>query len=432
MDEVLAFEDFFLNLISKPKQYRFFPNILDDIKTLTFGGNGIKAYAYCVAMKLICKYWWLLKYGHHLDKKKASLEKTSEYLKSGYCIIPVKKELVVPSFIKVNYVRFSNQLVDEFCQKRIDTFAGTSSGSFFSFLLSCSVPFKFILKIMRNGKKLLQDTIDAVELDNVINNSCISNINILKMHMEECMKKNNIPLDITFEQHFKKYKKVFMCNAVCLDNEEQIIMNYKLTPDLPIVYALLASSALPGIFPPIIINSKKYVDGGIALNNLLPLFDSKTSFGFMMGNPKDLEIMDYHNRITGLKKVKDKNILFGLNPLKNLRYNVSIDQKEPGNDFTSNGLKELGSRTGTFVNFLLNHVTKCTWEMFQLGHLERVIFIKTVYNPMRYSLMDDLDRDVPIAFEKWQHLHHKKYIVLIASFLLGNISLCQMRKKEAK
>lgn len=425
---MLEFEDFFLKLFSQHKNYNVFPNIVDDIDTLVFGGNGIKAYAYCIALKLVCRHWWMLKYGHLLNKDEECVEKTKQYIKNGNSVIKEKYESL-PPFIKVRYSGFTNKLINEFCMKKIKIFAGTSSGSFFSFLLSCNVPFNFIVNTMINGRTLLKNTINSLNIYNIINNSHISDIEVLKLHMENCLKKNKIPIDITFKQHYEKYGKVFICNAVCLETEQQLIMNYQTTPKMKIIDALMASSALPGIFPPINIDGYSYVDGGVALNNLLPLFNPRTSFGFMMGNPKDLNITEYYQRVTGLKKIKGRDFTCGIVPLEITKNNVFIEKKDYQDKINENFIMDLGKKAGNFINFLLNHVTKCTWEMFEYGHIERVIFIKTVYNPTRITLMEDLERDVPIAFKKWQSMHQLKYMTIILSFLILYYSRRKIKNK---
>lgn len=438
MEKIIEFEKNLSKLILNKNDCSIFPNLIDDIDTLVFGGNGIKAYAYAIVLQLFCSYWWLLKYGHLIKQEKVCKEKTKRYVKRNKILLNdnnnnnnnngniLFENEEYPSFIRVSEKSFLYKLINEFCKKRIKVFAGTSSGSLFSFMLSCNVPFKFIKKTTENGRELLENVFNSFGKNNIILNSSLSDIDVFKKHIEKCFKKNNINLDITFEQHYRKYKKIFICNTVCLETEKHLIMNYKTTPKMRIIDALLASCSLPGIFQPINIDGYSYVDGGIALNNLLPLFDPKKSFGFMMGRPEDKDIDEYYNQVGGLKRNFSGNFNFGLKPLNINKDNVYIESNSKTN---KNFIQSIGSKVGSFINFLLNYITQCTWEMFNYDHLKRVIFIKTVYDPTRKTLMDDLERDVRLAFYNWQNRTRRPYVTLFLSLLL---LFYDMKKRKQK
>ena len=66
---------------------------------------------------------------------------------------------------------------------------------------------------------------------------------------------------ITFKELFLDTNIKLNISATDIDNCKQEIFNHEIHPDVPIIDVILASVSLPLIFPPVIINNKRYVDG---------------------------------------------------------------------------------------------------------------------------------------------------------------------------
>jgi len=100
-------------------------------------------------------------------------------------------------------------------------------------------------------------------------------------HLDECLKRN-VP-EITFEEAYKRSGRLINITVSPYDtHQESRLLNTKTSPSVLVRTASLASSAIPGVFPPVMlmaknirgelvpyIPSRKWVDGSI--KNDLPL-----------------------------------------------------------------------------------------------------------------------------------------------------------------
>ena len=86
--------------------------------------------------------------------------------------------------------------------------------------------------------------------------------------------KNIMPEGSTEPGSVGRTKVPFYCNSVCLETGGSVFWGTRGTEDVPLVDAVYASCALPGIFEPFERNEKHYMDGGIV--DSLPLRFAKT------------------------------------------------------------------------------------------------------------------------------------------------------------
>lgn len=79
---------------------------------------------------------------------------------------------------------------------------------------------------------------------------------------------------ITFLELYEKNNKVINIGASNLTTQEFTIFNKDSTPNVNVIDAILASTSIPGIFPPHKINNNYYCDGFIFNNFPIEIFDS--------------------------------------------------------------------------------------------------------------------------------------------------------------
>ena len=94
---------------------------------------------------------------------------------------------------------------------------------------------------------------------------------------------------MTFAEIYEKFGKKLLMTTTSLE-EGLVVLSTDNTPKMPIFYGVLATMALPFIFPPVEYNNNHYVDGGV-LDNFPTRFLSKDALGITV-NSKPLEV-DY-------------------------------------------------------------------------------------------------------------------------------------------
>jgi NTE family protein len=73
--------------------------------------------------------------------------------------------------------------------------------------------------------------------------------------------KGIVPID-----SFKLLEKPLIINSVELSRGEEVYWGTEGADDIPVHQAVYSSCALPGLFPPLELNEKRYVDGGVMTN----------------------------------------------------------------------------------------------------------------------------------------------------------------------
>lgn len=92
--------------------------------------------------------------------------------------------------------------------------------------------------------------------------------------MTGCIEKKTNP-NITFKELKETFGKELVIVGACISHMEVVYFNYKEFPDMPIRDALRISMSIPIMFEPVRIQDHVYVDGGLADNFPLFVFDSE-------------------------------------------------------------------------------------------------------------------------------------------------------------
>ena len=113
---------------------------------------------------------------------------------------------------------------------------------------------------------LYKDTGDFkdISLDFVLNKGSILRGDKYKAWIWELLSKKVDPM-ITFAQIHEKFKKKILMTATCIEDGLTIFSTDN-TPHMPIFYAVMATMAIPFIFPRVEYKGKSYVDGGVLDN----------------------------------------------------------------------------------------------------------------------------------------------------------------------
>ena len=148
-------------------------------------------------------------------------------------------------------------------------FSGTSIGGIIMLLLLMGY------KVSELRRELNQDVLKNIFWANSLNplnllNSYKYNNTYLRVEMLKLMKKKNFSETDTFSsisQLQKDNKVFFSVNSYCLSTNTCVFWNSEKHQNLPIIDAMLMTSAAPSYFPTYWYQGKEFCDGGIYANN---------------------------------------------------------------------------------------------------------------------------------------------------------------------
>ena len=108
--------------------------------------------------------------------------------------------------------------------------------------------------------------VNAKQLFDSYYNKGLFDKKIAEIIFKPLLKAKNLELTVTLKEFYEFSKIDLHIFTFELNNFETVEMSHKSHPDMELVQALTMSSALPGIFMPIIIEDKCFVDGGVMCN----------------------------------------------------------------------------------------------------------------------------------------------------------------------
>ena len=160
--------------------------------------------------------------------------------------------------------------------KNIEQIIGVSIGSVFGLFYLLQIPFDFLLDFIMNLN--FKEMID-IDIDNILVNQSLINGNNYIEKIKEIISTKINP-DVTFIELYRYCKVLYTTNALNINNSQLEYFNYKLTPNVKVVDAIMASSSLPLLFPPYNLNGKYYYDGGLCNNCPVNLLDELCTIAF--------------------------------------------------------------------------------------------------------------------------------------------------------
>lgn len=144
-------------------------------------------------------------------------------------------------------------------REKLEKVIGVSMGSFIALgYLIGFTPNDFLEIVIKTNTSLFKD----IEL---INNgvALLRGIEFRKWVWDSLSLK--IDPNTTFSELYKKIPVNFLILSTCIE-DGIVVFSHEKTPDVSIYDACIASMNFPYVFPPFIINEKRYVDGGV-INN---------------------------------------------------------------------------------------------------------------------------------------------------------------------
>jgi predicted acylesterase/phospholipase RssA len=155
----------------------------------------------------------------------------------------------------------------------VTNFTGVSSGSIIIYLLSIGyTPFE--LEQLALNLDLAQ-FMGNPSIANIFDKLAISDNLQIKLVLQTLTNYKLNKDSITFLEHFNITNKTIHIGLTCLSTASYSIFNKINTPGINIIDAILASCAIPGIFPSVNINNKYYCDGGIFNNFPIHIYDNE-------------------------------------------------------------------------------------------------------------------------------------------------------------
>ena len=183
---------------------------------------------------------------------------------------PTINHLVIPGggvagFTFYGVLRNSNQLgywnIDN-----IKTIYSTSAGAMIAVLLALNYDWEICddYLIKRPWHNVFKFDIQMIFAS--LQKKGIFDIKVLEDIFEPLFKGKDVSLDITLKEFFELTNIEIHIYATEINTFENVDFSYKTYPDIRVVDAVYASSALPIIFSPIIIDNKCYCDGAFFSN----------------------------------------------------------------------------------------------------------------------------------------------------------------------
>jgi len=172
--------------------------------------------------------------------------------------------------------------------KKLNSVAGSSAGSLVGLLVILGFGIDEIWDFIYclDMKKLVDpDFLMFVKKCGIETGRTIHNL------FEEILTKRTGIKHINFKQLYEITKIRFIVVGSCLTTKEAIYYDYINTPTFKVSMAIRISISMPGIFTPITINNKTYVDGGLLDNYPMHLFkdEMNDTIGIFICNDYDTD-----------------------------------------------------------------------------------------------------------------------------------------------
>jgi NTE family protein len=174
------------------------------------------------------------------------------------------------------YIGTIRALEESFNFNQLEQVLGASVGAIFGLFYLLQIKHTTLLNYFINMN--IKELIDT-DLDTMLSRESIIEGKKLKDFLIKIIEEK-VNGDITFKELFDKTGIVFSTCAYSVKEKKLVYFNNKLSPDIKVIDAVMASAALPLLFPPYSINGSYYYDGGICDRYVSKLLNSETSIIF--------------------------------------------------------------------------------------------------------------------------------------------------------
>lgn len=224
--------------------------------------------------------------GKESSEKRSSLSmlKECEYLVfSGGGV----KGICFVSALTILVDLFVNQfnLTEAHFFKQIKGTGGTSIGSILALAVCCEMDIKSLRLLTLDPDtwnfEHIRKNMDPVRF---YKNRGFCDHQILYRNIDRVFDIVGLSKKITFMELHQRTRRLFVCNAACVEDRSILYMSFKTTPDMFVRDALCMSMCLPGFVVPFSYQGKEYVDGGFFLNYIADCFVPGKTIGFRTDN----------------------------------------------------------------------------------------------------------------------------------------------------
>ncbi len=108
--------------------------------------------------------------------------------------------------------------------------------------------------------------VNAKQIFDSYYNKGLFNIKIFETIFKPLLQAKDLELNITLQEFYEFSKIDLHIFSFELNNFETVEISHTTHPNLSLLKAIMMSSALPGIFMPVILENKCYIDGGVMCN----------------------------------------------------------------------------------------------------------------------------------------------------------------------
>ena len=156
-------------------------------------------------------------------------------------------------------------------------FAGSSVGSLISLYLVCGVALDILIEDFDRVRGALTNMSMSWNNFATLKGGC-SDYSPLDSMITKVLPRAGV----TFQELFICTNKHLLVVAMDMSSLRLQYFDHTRTPDVAVVQAILASMAIPTIYPPVRIGAGLYVDGGLCMNFPFCVFPKKDSFGLWL------------------------------------------------------------------------------------------------------------------------------------------------------
>jgi predicted acylesterase/phospholipase RssA len=230
--------------------------------------------------------------------------------------------------------------------KDIESIYGTSIGAVMAVLVSIGYTYRELEYVISktNIKELIP--IDILNIEQLL--STFGFIEPHKFHklIRLLIEKKTGIANITFKQHFTKYKKKIIITGSCISDYKCYYFSIDTFPDLSIFEALTISTSIPIMFKPITFENKLFVDGAVYDNYPIQHATKNYNLNDILGI---LIFMDYNQEpmIQSIDKyllvlLKSIDVKFNYLPIQLYgEFTISIPIKESINTYDEKTIQNL-------------------------------------------------------------------------------------------
>lgn len=148
----------------------------------------------------------------------------------------------------------------------IESIYGTSAGAIMGVCLSLKMDIHLIVNYFVNRPWEDLYEVTPTHIYNLYSKKGIFDKECILKLLEPLLEFNNIPLDITLEDFYKKTNVDIHMFSIELTGMEIVDISHSTFPDLLLLDAIYMTSCLPFVFEPFLYNNTYYVDAGSILN----------------------------------------------------------------------------------------------------------------------------------------------------------------------